>query len=432
MSATVQEVRARRVNLAIIIMALLLPLPALLLRITGAHNAPLLDALIYGVAVVGAAFQLSWGAEVAQHYIPRAFAFMFLALIAVLPEYAVDMYLSWQAAGDPSYAPLALVNMTGANRLLIGIGWPVVVALYCWRARAAGRRGLEATGVSIERSQSIEVAYLGLATIYSFIIPLKGTLGLVDLVILVTIFGFYAMHVARQPTEEPEAIGPAKLIGAMTNRLRLGMTIFLFIYAGVSIFMVAEPFAEALIHAGEDLGFDRRTLIQWLAPLASETPEFIVVSIFAWRLMGAASLGALVSSKVNQWTLLVSTIPLVYNISSAVKGLGFPRPLVLDQIQREDLFLTSAQSFFAVAILIGLRLSIWEAAMLTTLFMIQFVFPDTQWWVTVIYLVFGAFYLWRNRDQLPDIWRGLRGQSAQNAEAPPSEPPTAAHRGAEH
>src|SRR5262245_54491748 len=101
-----------------IIGAIVLTLPGMALRVSGIHLDPLLASLLYGLAVVGAAFLLSWAAEVAQHDIPRSLALTILALIAVLPEYAVDMYLAWKAAGDPSYAPLALVNMTGANRLL--------------------------------------------------------------------------------------------------------------------------------------------------------------------------------------------------------------------------------------------------------------------------------------------------------------------------
>ena len=89
------------------------------------------------------------------------------------------MYLAWRAAEDPAYAPLALVNMTGANRLLIGIGWPTVVFIYWWRARRAGQR---VTGITIDPGQGTEVTFLGLATIYSFLIPLKGTLSLIDLV----------------------------------------------------------------------------------------------------------------------------------------------------------------------------------------------------------------------------------------------------------
>jgi len=64
-----------------------------------------------------------------QHDIPRALALTILALIAVLPEYAVRYVpgLARPLKNPLRYGPLALVNMTGANRLLIGVGWPLVV-----------------------------------------------------------------------------------------------------------------------------------------------------------------------------------------------------------------------------------------------------------------------------------------------------------------
>src|SRR5215212_4187213 len=167
-------------QILLIIGAILLAVPGVLLRLLGIHIDPLVDSLIFGLAVVGAAFLLSWAAEVAQEDIPRALALTILALIAVLPEYAVDMYLAWRAADDPSYAPLALLNMTGANRLLIGIGWPTVVLIYWLRAR---KRGKPETGVTIDPEQGVEVSFLGLATLYSFLIPLKGSLSVVDLVV---------------------------------------------------------------------------------------------------------------------------------------------------------------------------------------------------------------------------------------------------------
>src|SRR5499425_2698909 len=94
------------------------------------HLAPEWQALSAGVAIFGAAFLLSWAAELAQMDIPQALALAFLALIAVLPEYAVDMYFAWQAGQDPSYTAYATANMTGANRLLIGLGWATVVIAF--------------------------------------------------------------------------------------------------------------------------------------------------------------------------------------------------------------------------------------------------------------------------------------------------------------
>ena len=54
------------------------------------------EALLFGLAIVGAAFILSWAAEVAQLDISAGLAIAVLAFIAVLPEYAVDMVLAWE------------------------------------------------------------------------------------------------------------------------------------------------------------------------------------------------------------------------------------------------------------------------------------------------------------------------------------------------
>ena len=80
--------------------AALLTLPSALMRfhVFGTvHEAPPLETLLFGIAILGAAFLVSWAAEVAQLDISKGLAIAFLALIAVLPEYAVDLVFSWKA-----------------------------------------------------------------------------------------------------------------------------------------------------------------------------------------------------------------------------------------------------------------------------------------------------------------------------------------------
>jgi len=156
--------------------------------------------------IFGAAFLLSWAAELAQIDVPRSLALAALALIAVMPEYAVDLYLAWMAAKDPAYISYAAANMTGANRLLIGVGWATVVFTVWLKFRQRE--------VRLEASHSVELFYLTLATGYSFLIPLKGTLSVIDSIILLTIFVFYIRAVIRQPVHEPELHGPAEMIVA--------------------------------------------------------------------------------------------------------------------------------------------------------------------------------------------------------------------------
>src|SRR3990167_8786619 len=95
--------------------------PAFLLRLHVWSAGHTVEALFYGLAIVSAAFLLTWSAEAAERDIPRTLALAGLALIAVLPEYAVDMLFAWKAGDDPSYASYATANMTGSNRLLVGL-----------------------------------------------------------------------------------------------------------------------------------------------------------------------------------------------------------------------------------------------------------------------------------------------------------------------
>lgn len=66
--------------------------PALITRVGGLHPSPVLALVIYGAAVVAASFVLAWAAEAAQIDVSGGLAIAVLALIAVLPEYAVDLY----------------------------------------------------------------------------------------------------------------------------------------------------------------------------------------------------------------------------------------------------------------------------------------------------------------------------------------------------
>jgi cation:H+ antiporter len=153
--------------------------------------------------------------------------------------------------------------------------------------------------------------------------------------------------------------------------------------AGYTIFQAAEPFAEGLLEMGRVWGIEEFLLVQWLAPLASESPEFIVAILFAIRGMAGASLGTLVSSKVNQWTLLVGMLPLAYCISAGHLGV-----MPLDSRQVEEIFLTSAQSLFAVAVLSNFSFDLWEALLLLTLFSTQLLMPSPH-----IRTLFAAGYI---------------------------------------
>ena len=359
--------------------SILLCLQWIAIHFAGIHLTPQFEALSSGVAIFGAAFLLSWAAELSQKDIPQALAIALLALIAVLPEYAVDMYFAWSAGKDPKYTAFATANMTGANRLLIGVGWAAVVITYWLKS---GKKAVE-----LEPSHKIELFYLALATLYSFLIPLKGQLDLIDAVALIMIFVFYMRAASKAEHVEPELEGPAAMIESWGIRPRRAWTVSFFLLSGFTIFTAAEPFAEGLLATGRTFGIEEFILVQWLAPLASESPEFIVAILFALKGQPGTSMGALLSSKVNQWTLLIGMLPIVYAVSAESAG-----GMHMDARQVEEMFLTAAQSIFAVAVLANLSFSLLEALIVFVLFWTQLLFPDPQFrfYYSFLYVVLAV------------------------------------------
>ena len=166
--------------------ALCSPSPARSPGITGGALGEVSAPIVFGIAILGSAFLLAWAAEALQLDVSQGLALTVLALIAVLPEYAVDFTFAAKAGENPEkYAPLALANMTGGNRLLIGVGWSMVVLLARvahdeHRHASSGYTGELDTDVHLERPHAIEITFLALATLYSLTLPLKHTLTIFD------------------------------------------------------------------------------------------------------------------------------------------------------------------------------------------------------------------------------------------------------------
>jgi len=379
--------------------AVVLAVPAVTLRFSGASLEPWVAISVYGGAVVASAFLLVWAAEAAHHDISGSLATAILAVIAVLPEYAVDLYFAFSAGKIPDNGRYAAANMTGSNRLLLGLGWPFVVLLF---ALGLWRRGERPRGVELDGGRRTELFFLGAASVYSLVIPFTRRLAWYDAAVLLSLFAAYLWVAARGEHREPELVGMAKRIGDLPRTRRRVLVTSLFVLAALFVVLAAEPFAKALVEGGKTLGLDEFLLVQWLAPVASESPELLVAGVLALRGDGDGALGALLSSKVNQWTLLVGSLPLAF-----VAGGGSARGIALDARQTEEFILTAAQTVLGFAVLLDLRLAIWEAVALLVLFAAQFPFPQTN-----VRLLFSAAYaaialvvIVRRRAHLPALAR---------------------------
>jgi len=402
-------------------------IPGQSLHVTSALPQILLVTILAGIAILGASFLLLWACDAVQMDISQTLALAVVALIAVLPEYAVDMYFTWQAGQNPTgqYAHYAIANMTGANRLLIGVAWVVIVLIFWLKTRRP---------VVLEKERRTEIVFLGLATLYAFVIPIKGSLAWYDGVVFLGLYIWYIAIAGRRPCAECEAEGPAELLVSLPKVRRRLATLTMFLFAAGVILANAKPFSEGLVASGTKLQINEFLLVQWLAPIASEAPEFIVAIMFALRKQAGLALGSLLSSKLNQWTLLVGMIPAVYGVSSG----QFAHPIPMGAFQMHEILLTAAQSLLAVILLAPLQLTIGQAMLLFTLFIGQFVSPvvtmifpklDVKAWggdrlhqiFSAVYITLSAAVFFRIPRCVSGLRHGLRFEQRPPSDSEPEQ-----------
>jgi len=364
------------------------------------HPPPYGEALLGGVIIMAAGYVLSVAVEAAQKDVSRSFATIILALLAVLPEYAVDIYLAYMGGEHPHYVHYATANMTGANRMLLGLFWPIVGFVGVYVAR--GVKAVRGKAVLLDRSLRLEIFFLLVATLYSFKLPLTGRIDLLDSFVLITLFVIYAWIASSSHLREEEFEGIVGEIVSLPKTFRVALVILLFVLAGGLILISVEKFTEGLIETGKLVGISEYLLIQWVAPVASELPELVVAILLALKGKTTTAIGALVSSKVNQWTLLVGALPLAYSLGS-----GKLVPLPLDAIQREELFLTAAQSLFGSVLIADMKLSREDALMLFLLFWMQWLIPipSVRMVVGIVYVVLALLLIFKDRSRMLSLLR---------------------------
>ena len=409
-------------------------IPGVIIRFGGLHLDPALESLIFGVGIIGAAFLLSWAAEVAQMDVSASFAIAILALIAVMPEYMVEAVLAWDAG--ESYRQLAVAqgevtkemslaaaNVTGANRLLIGVGWSAVIIIF-WLKR---RSGFDMRGLL-----KLELPMLVVATLLTILVAFSKAIPIWLAVVFIGAYIFYLWRSSTQESEEPDLLGAAAMIASFRPLYRRLWVLGLFIFSAGIILIAAEPFVHGLRATGEELGISEFLLIQWLAPLASESPEIIVAVLFALRANPNDGLTTLISSQVNQLTLLVGSIVVVFSISSG-QILSFPldyfeggfveRLTSPFGLQSSEFLLTAAASTFAILLISTRIIKLWHGIALLGIFaaymVILLAFPDIfggkddvenvplRLWASIIIFALAALLVALNWRRVVYVFRGV-------------------------
>jgi cation:H+ antiporter len=271
---------------------------------------------------------------------------------------------------------------------------------------AWGRRnGRPVTELALQPSRRVDLAFLGLASLVALAFPLLRGIPWTGGLVLIVLYAFYLWRLAKEERAEPQLVGLAARLGALPwHRRRLLLTL-MFVWAAGIVVLAAKPFAQSLVDGGKVLGLDEFLLVQWVAPLATEAPEFLVAGLLALRGDADTALGALLSSKVNQWTLLVGGLPLAHLLG------GGHGALPLDPRQVGEFWLTSAQTLMGFAMLVGLSLKRREGAALLLLFAVQFLLtaPGARMVLAGLYLALGLGLLAVRRRELPALagalWR---------------------------
>ncbi|TLY00346.1 MAG: hypothetical protein E6K95_08490 [Thaumarchaeota archaeon] len=165
--------RRERVSITLALLTLV-PFVATVVFGIGRDSA-LIVVIVTGLGMAAASFELAWGTESLQFVVSQVLALAVLATLQVLPEYSVDAALAYNGAFDATQLHFATASMTGANRLLLGAGWPLVFFVSYLASR--GENPNAGKYLQLELAQALEVLFLGISTLYSFLIVAKGTLG---------------------------------------------------------------------------------------------------------------------------------------------------------------------------------------------------------------------------------------------------------------
>ena len=330
--------------------------------------------------------------------------------------------IAWNAGKDPSQTHLAIANFTGSLRLLVGLGWPMiyfVAAAFGWKR--AGRRFIT---LHLEEEHSIEVFGLLLPILYFVFIWWKGTLSLWDAFPLMFFYFAYLWVLWKIPPKEEteeslDDLGtvPRKVL-SLEPRIRNAAIWGLFLAGGLILFYSAHPFLDSMLGIAATLGVSTFVFVQWVAPFLSEFPEKL--SAFYWaRKVTAAPIALMnmVSSNINQWSILSAMIPILFVISA-----GEIRPLVFDDFQRLEILLTILQSFLGFLLLVNLRLTMIEALILFVFWVVQFSIPSIREEMIWVYGTWCAIEIGMMiaARETPPAWVGMRKTLALRF-APPTE-----------
>jgi len=378
-----------------------------------------LSALWTFPSLLASAFMVAWAAEAAQFVISQGLALALLAWLQTLPEFAVEALIAWEAGGEPERAHLAIANLTGAIRLLLGLGWPMIYFVFAasGRARATARLPV----IRLQPEHAVEIVGLVPPLLYFGVILLKARFSWVDAVVLVALYVGYLWVLFRSPPHDKEKVADAPLVSRWAYHQpgwrRHAAIGGLFAIGGLLLFVTVRPFLESMLAVAAALGASQFVFVQWVAPFLSEFPEKVSAFYWARRVTHAPmALMNMVSSNINQWTVLAAMIPLVYGYST-LRHRGVWMDFHFDGAQRLEILLTLLQTGVGVMLLANMEFDWLDATIILVLWLAQFLRPGLREEVAVAYALWMVIlvvgFVVRGRALLAPkyFWAVVRGRT---------------------
>jgi cation:H+ antiporter len=188
----------------------------------------------------------------------------------------------------------------------------------------------------------------------------------------------------------------------------------LFAVGGYLLYVTAHPFLESMLAVAALLGVSQFVLVQWVAPFLSEFPEKLSAFFWAKRVTHAPmALMNMVSSNINQWTVLAAMIPLVFGYSH-YQHTGTWADFAFDAEQRLEILLTLLQTGLGVVLLANMEFDWLDATALFVLWAVQFFVPHLREEVAIAYAawiaVLGIVFVSRGKPLLAPkyFWETVR------------------------
>jgi cation:H+ antiporter len=278
---------------------------------------------------------------------------------------------------------------------------PAVVAFFPRRWRRERLGPLE-----LPEPHRVELAVLAVSALWATRAVLSGRLTLLDAGVLIGMYVVYLRRAATAGGESTEAMGVAAELAALPRRQRRRWAGCLMGYAAFVILLTAVPFGEAVLGAGAIVGISPYLLLQWIVPVATETPEVVVAFVLLTHGRGGQSIAVLLAGAASQYTLALGTLPLAYAVGA---GTG---PLPLAGQERVELLLTIGVALYAVAALVTLRLSRGDSSIMLAVFAGQLLLPTvvTRLFFAVVFWAVALDILLSEKRRVPALLAALRPQ----------------------